>query len=130
MTTLTQYTVVKGDTLSKIAKRFGSTVQAIANASGVADVNRIKVGQVLAIPTAAAAEELPDIIVTPAGSRVSSSPKSDPRTALSTGAPPTISLRDYLAPWFEPPRVVFTVGALALAAWYLLGSRQRRRGRR
>src|SRR5262245_47954976 len=104
MATLTQYKVVSGDTLSKIAKRFGSTVQAIASASGVADVNRIKVGQVLSIPTADAPEVLPDIIVTPAGVTVSSAPKSDPRQALSTGVPPTINLRDYLAPWFEPPR--------------------------
>lgn len=129
MATLTQYKVVKGDTLSKIAKRFGSTVQAIANASGVADVNRIKVGQVLSIPTADVAEELPDIVVTPAGVKIASAPKTDPRSALATGTPPTISLRDYLAPWFEPPRVVFTIGALALAAWYLLGSTKSRRRR-
>jgi LysM repeat protein len=127
MATITQYKVVAGDTLSKIAKRYGSTVQAIASASGVADVNRIKVGQVLSIPLPAAAEELPDVVVTPAGVRIESAPKSDPRQQLATGTPPQMSLRDYLAPWFEPPRLYYTVGALALAAWYLLGGGSPRR---
>ena len=46
----TTYTVVSGDTLSAIAQRFGTTVSAIASLNGIADVNKIKVGQVLKIP--------------------------------------------------------------------------------
>ena len=46
----TTYTVVSGDTLSAIAKKFGTTVSAIASLNGIADVNKIKVGQVLKIP--------------------------------------------------------------------------------
>lgn len=46
------YTVIKGDTLSAIAKRFGTTVKAIqaANSATVKDVNKISVGLVLKIP--------------------------------------------------------------------------------
>lgn len=44
------YTVRSGDTLSAIAKRFGTTVQAIAQLNGIKDVNKIYVGQVLRIP--------------------------------------------------------------------------------
>ena len=44
------YTVQSGDTLSDIAKKFGTTVNAIAQLNGIRDVNKIYVGQVLRIP--------------------------------------------------------------------------------
>ena len=44
------YTVKAGDTLSAIAVKFGTTVAAIASANNIADINKIKVGQVLVIP--------------------------------------------------------------------------------
>ncbi|MBE0689865.1 MAG: LysM peptidoglycan-binding domain-containing protein, partial [Anaerolineae bacterium] len=43
------YVVQRGDTLSAIARRFNTTVQAIAAANGIANPNRIFVGQVLQI---------------------------------------------------------------------------------
>ena len=46
----TTYTVQKGDTLSGIAKRYGTTVAALAAANGIKDPNKIYVGQVLTIP--------------------------------------------------------------------------------
>ncbi len=46
---LTEYTVKKGDTLSAIAKRYGTTYQKIASDNGIADPNKIVVGQVLKI---------------------------------------------------------------------------------
>lgn len=49
-TTNGNYTIQKGDTLSAIAKRYGTTVQAIAEANGITDVNRIYVGDSLNIP--------------------------------------------------------------------------------
>jgi len=44
------YTVRWGDTLYSIARRFGTTVQAIAAANGIANPSLIRVGQVLCIP--------------------------------------------------------------------------------
>ena len=44
------YRVVRGDTLSGIALRFGTTVQALARANHIANPNLIDVGQTLVIP--------------------------------------------------------------------------------
>jgi len=44
------YVVQRGDTLGQIARRFGTTVQAIASANGIANPNLIFVGQQLTIP--------------------------------------------------------------------------------
>lgn len=45
------HTVTYGDTLNKIAARYGTTVQALMAANGISNPNRIYVGQVLYIPT-------------------------------------------------------------------------------
>lgn len=44
------HTVAAGETLSTIARRYGTTIKAIASANGISDPNRIRVGQRLAIP--------------------------------------------------------------------------------
>ena len=49
------YTVRTGDTVSHIATRSGTTVAAIARANALADASRIRIGQVLTIPTGSAA---------------------------------------------------------------------------
>lgn len=41
------YTIKSGDTLSALAKRFGTTVGALANANGISDPNRIRAGGTL-----------------------------------------------------------------------------------
>ena len=48
----TTYTVQRNDTLSEIAARFGTTVNALTLANGIADPDLIYPGQVLVIPTA------------------------------------------------------------------------------
>jgi peptidoglycan endopeptidase LytE len=48
------YVVQPGDTLSAIAARFGTTVAALAAANGLANPNRIRVGQTLRVPAALA----------------------------------------------------------------------------
>lgn len=46
-----RYTVRSGDTVSHIATRTGTTVTAITRANNLADASRIRIGQVLTIPT-------------------------------------------------------------------------------
>jgi LysM repeat protein len=46
----TQYNVKRGDTLSAIAKRNNTTVDAIAKASGITDPNKLSIGQKVVIP--------------------------------------------------------------------------------
>ena len=43
------YAVKRGDTLSKIAKQFGVTVDAIGKANNIANPSLIRVGQVVEI---------------------------------------------------------------------------------
>jgi LysM repeat protein len=55
----TTYTVVARDTLSGIAARFGTTTRNLMSINGIADANRIRIGQVLTIAGAAAAPAAP-----------------------------------------------------------------------
>jgi LysM repeat protein len=47
----TSYTVQQGDTLGAIARRFGTTVQAIVSANALANADSIRVGQKLTLPS-------------------------------------------------------------------------------
>lgn len=49
-TTETVYTVVKGDTLSSIAKKYGTTYQKLAAYNGISNPNIISIGQKIKIP--------------------------------------------------------------------------------
>jgi LysM repeat protein len=46
--------VAAGETLSEIAAQYGTNVAALAEANGIADVHRIRVGEALAVPSAGA----------------------------------------------------------------------------
>ena len=54
-TAATEYTVVKGDSFSKIAKKFGVTSKAISAANPGVDSTKLKIGQKLSIPAATGA---------------------------------------------------------------------------
>lgn len=45
-----QYTVAPGDSLSKIASRFGVSAREIADLNGIKDANKIRVGQKIVLP--------------------------------------------------------------------------------
>jgi len=45
-----QHVVVKGDTFSTIAKKYGVTTKAVAEANGGVDPTKLKIGQKLAVP--------------------------------------------------------------------------------
>lgn len=51
---VTAYTVKKGDTLSQIAAKYGTTYQAIAAYNGIKNPNAIRVGQKIKIPASTA----------------------------------------------------------------------------
>jgi LysM repeat protein len=59
------YTVVPGDTLGAISRRFNTTVQAIASANGIANPNLIFVGQVLNIPGGTGSAQPPPATTNP-----------------------------------------------------------------
>lgn len=50
------YTIVTGDTLSALAKMFGTTTSDLAAANGISDPNLIRVGQQLKVPAATSAQ--------------------------------------------------------------------------
>lgn len=53
---VTVYTVKKGDTLSQIAAKYGTTYQAIAAYNGIKNPNAIRVGQKIKIPSGTASQ--------------------------------------------------------------------------
>ncbi|MGB0344621.1 MAG: LysM peptidoglycan-binding domain-containing protein [Coraliomargarita sp.] len=57
----TAHTVRKGDTLSKLARKYGTSVKAIQQANGLKS-DLIRIGQRLVIPTAAKASSGPDML--------------------------------------------------------------------
>ncbi len=56
------YTVKRGDTLSGIAARYSTSVSALVLANGLANPNKIKVGQKLAIPSTQPVEDKDKLI--------------------------------------------------------------------
>ena len=54
------YKVAKGDNLSRIAAKFGTTVDALAQANSIKNRHQVRIGAVLKIPTPPAPAGLPD----------------------------------------------------------------------
>ncbi|GAB4513086.1 MAG: hypothetical protein OHK0046_13500 [Anaerolineae bacterium] len=71
----TSYVVVRGDTLGSIARRFNTTVAAIASANGITNPNLIFVGQQLTIPGASGQ---PPVVITPTPPPGSGQPNNPP----------------------------------------------------
>lgn len=103
-----EHTAVKGDTLWALSKKYGVSIADIAKASGIADPNKIKIGQKITIPgitppaaPAAAAKVAPIPAAVPSFRQpkiaaVPPMPRPDPRTAkqapeLQTLAPPPMA---------------------------------------
>lgn len=93
------YTVKSGDTLSAIATRHGVTVQAIASANGISNVNLIRVGQSLRIPSAS-------------GAAVSAQPVINTVPASINAAALTLPTATSGTSWTE---ILKTLGATAIA---------------
>ena len=59
MGTSMEYTIQSGDTLSKIAEKYGTTVEALAKLNGIADADEIWAGNVIKIPLYASTLPMP-----------------------------------------------------------------------
>ena len=82
------YIVKSGDTLSKIAKRYGTTVRAIESENGLASTH-IKVGEKLKIPAKAEAAPAPAPVPAPAPAAAPSAAGTAPTPDNSTSDTPT-----------------------------------------
>lgn len=80
-----RYTIQKGDTISRIAARFGVTTQAVLTANGLSWSSIIYPGQTIAIPGAALAAENVSSVTPAPGVDESGDPPSTP--VVSTPAP-------------------------------------------
>ncbi len=85
------YTVVSGDTLSQIAARYHSSVQAIGLANGIPNVNLIYPGQNFCIPAASE--------VTSAPTTTASSTTSAPPVSVSTGSSVASMIEQVFGPY-------------------------------
>ncbi len=59
------YVVQSGDTLARIAQRFGIDLNTLVNANGIANPNLLEVGQVLTVPPPQPAAAAPDFKIIP-----------------------------------------------------------------
>jgi LysM repeat protein len=95
----TVYTVRSGDTLNKIAARFGMTVKAIMAANGLTNPDFIYVGERLVLGGGTGSSQptpAPQATATPAA-QVAATPKATPR-AVATPAPPKTA---YPGKWID-----------------------------
>lgn len=121
-TTYEHYTVKRGDTVGAIAKRYGTTVAAIAASNALRDPNKISVGQVLNIPLPPTynPDDLDLSEVQTTAQLRHPSPVGDPIVAMVNGA----------AEWLKPPKLWVTLAVAAGFGYYLLSEDRPRRRRR
>lgn len=68
------YTVVRGDTLFSIARRYGVTLATLATLNNIADTSQINVGQVLRIPLPTESSLTPSVPATATSSAATATP--------------------------------------------------------
>ncbi len=80
------YVVRSGDTLYAIARRHGVSVRAIVSANGIADPNKISVGQRLVIPSSASAAPAPAPAPRPAPAPSSAATRANGKYVVTASA--------------------------------------------
>ena len=100
---MANYTIKKGDTLSKIAKQYGTTVSALASANSIKDANKIRAGATINIPDAAAPAAAPaqPVAATPAPA-AAPAPAATPAATPAYTAPSEADLRAQAEAIFNP----------------------------
>jgi LysM repeat protein len=93
------YTVVAGDTLSKIAARYGTTWQALAALNGLTNPNLLEVGQVLRITGTTTQPSAPQ-------------QTAIPPPVIGSGSPPPSGVKSGIEDWAA--KLGLSVSALAL----------------
>lgn len=98
------YVVQRGDTLYRISQRFGVTVQAIAAANNIQNLNYIYVGQVLTIPGTAVPPPAPPPIQP---TQPAPNPTAPPPPPTSPPPPPpsgvnTLTNGSFEGSWYHP----------------------------
>ena len=89
--TYVEYKVVSGDTLSRIATRFGVTVSAIMQANAMSNADYIYVGQILRIPTTSTVTS-----VTPSPTKTSAAPAASASQTSPAAKTYTVAAGDTL----------------------------------
>ena len=102
-----KYTVIAGDTLAAIARRFAVGIADIANRNNIADVDLIRTGQVLDIPVAPAAG--PVTINNADGS-------IEEFTVTATRPQPVVAGLN-LGDWLKPPKLYYLLAGVAVLAY-------------
>ena len=88
-TEATLYIVVPGDTLASIARRFERDIFAVAAYNGLADINRLDVGQELRIPPADFVAPEPNPVATEADATADDEADLTPAETSPPGTSPT-----------------------------------------
>jgi len=114
------YTIQAGDTLSKIAARFRTSVARLASDNQIDDPNVIQIGDVLEINSGSP----PAVTLNQAGNIVDALPGS----AANPDLLPTldsVGTAFNWQDWLKPPRVYFVLGALAVGVYLITDKRRR-----
>ena len=112
------YTVVRGDTLFSIARRFGTTVEVVSELNGITDPSQIEAGDVLLIPISGSVTPGPTATTAPGGvsQRIDNGPRGTNKVALTFDmggrVDPALDIMNYLVA-NDVRATIFMTGAMA-----------------
>jgi hypothetical protein len=96
------HTIQQGENLYRIARKYGTSVQAIAQANGITDVTLIEAGQKLVIPNIPATTE-PEPTATPTATPSPVPATATPIVLTATRSGPTPTVDPNATPTLTPP---------------------------
>lgn len=109
------YTVVRGDTLSGIAAKFGTTYQKLATYNGITNVNMIRVGQKIKIPGTAGGEiKVGDVVQFAGGPHYTSANAATAKTSPKAGPAKVTAISKSGK---HPYHVIHTTSASTVYGW-------------